>query len=74
MVFIFFLPTALSSLSPGVIAGVVVGTIIGLGLISAFFCGIRVAGLWVCSAKVYLCMGDIILLKVYMYIILQVDF
>ena len=39
-----FSPTAQSSLSSDVIAGVVMGTIIGLG-ISAFFCGILVAGL-----------------------------
>ena len=69
-----FPPTALSHLSPGVIASVVVGTIVGLLLISAFFCGILVAGLWVGSVKVCLCMGDITSIKVYKYIILQVEF
>ena len=72
MVSIFF-STALSSLSPGVIAGVV-GAIIGLGLISALLCGILVAGLWVCTVKLCLRMGDITFNEVYVYIVLQVEF
>ena len=69
-----FSPTALSILSPGAIAGVVVGAIIGIVLISAFLCGILVAGLWVCTVKVRLRMGDITFNEVYVYIILQVEF
>ena len=49
--------TALPGLSPGAIAGITVGTIVGLVLIVGFllllfFCGILVAGTWIFSEEV----------------------
>ena len=49
--------TALPGLSPGAIAGIAVGTIVGLVLIVGFlllifFCGILVSGTWTFSEEV----------------------
>ena len=58
----------LPGLSPGAIAGIAVGTIIGLVvivciLLLVFFCGVLVAGMWICSEWLYRRSGNVHVIK-----------